>query len=160
MRALLGLLLLLASGLSAQLTVFPLATGYPHARAALRLPVHVQSSQSWVGAQSYLVLSTTRTATPPELDLGRAILLAADPGFCTAPVPGGHFGVTAFPTPPVPSSWIGVRLWGKVLLVQGTSAGGVGRHVAALASGLVARGHEVVVGAPAAARTWPAFAAR
>lgn len=41
----------------------------------------------------------------------------------------------------------------KVLLVQGTSAGGVGRHVAALASGLVARGHEVVVGAPAAART-------
>lgn len=36
----------------------------------------------------------------------------------------------------------------KVLLVQGTSAGGVGRHVAALAAGLVAAGHQVVVGAP------------
>lgn len=40
----------------------------------------------------------------------------------------------------------------KVLLVQGTSAGGVGRHVSALASGLVERGHDVVVGAPAPAR--------
>jgi glycosyltransferase involved in cell wall biosynthesis len=36
----------------------------------------------------------------------------------------------------------------KVLLLQGTSAGGVGRHVAALAGGLVRAGHEVVVGAP------------
>ena len=43
----------------------------------------------------------------------------------------------------------------RVLLVQGTSAGGVGRHVAALASGLVARGHDVVVGAPAQA--WDDF---
>ncbi len=40
----------------------------------------------------------------------------------------------------------------RVLLVQGTSAGGVGRHVAALARGLFAAGHDVVVAAPASAR--------
>lgn len=35
----------------------------------------------------------------------------------------------------------------NVLLVQGSSAGGVGRHVAALAAGLVRRGHRVLVAA-------------
>jgi len=39
----------------------------------------------------------------------------------------------------------------RVFLLHGTSAGGVGRHVAALAGGLVRAGHEVVVGAPQAA---------
>ncbi|HEX5562520.1 MAG TPA: glycosyltransferase family 4 protein [Nocardioidaceae bacterium] len=36
--------------------------------------------------------------------------------------------------------------------MQGSSAGGVGRHVARLAAGLVAAAHDVVVAAPAAAR--------
>lgn len=36
----------------------------------------------------------------------------------------------------------------RVLLVLGTSAGGVGRHVHGLASGLVAQGHSVVVACP------------
>jgi glycosyltransferase involved in cell wall biosynthesis len=36
----------------------------------------------------------------------------------------------------------------RILLVLGTSAGGVGRHVHGLASGLVARGHSVVVACP------------
>jgi glycosyltransferase involved in cell wall biosynthesis len=40
----------------------------------------------------------------------------------------------------------------RVLLVQGTSAGGVGRHVAGLARDLVAAGHAVVVAGPAQAR--------
>ncbi|CCH79965.1 putative glycosyl transferase [Nostocoides japonicum T1-X7] len=38
----------------------------------------------------------------------------------------------------------------RVLLVLGTSAGGVGRHVDGLAHGLAVRGHEVVVAGPAA----------
>lgn len=41
----------------------------------------------------------------------------------------------------------------NVLLVQGSSAGGVGRHVASLARDLRRAGHEVVVAGPAAART-------
>lgn len=40
----------------------------------------------------------------------------------------------------------------RVLLVQGSSAGGVGRHVAALARELVAAGHAVVVAGPPEAR--------
>ena len=40
----------------------------------------------------------------------------------------------------------------KVLLVQGSSAGGVGRHVASLARDLRRAGHEVVVAGPAAAQ--------
>lgn len=36
----------------------------------------------------------------------------------------------------------------RVLLVQGSSAGGVGRHVAAVATGLVEAGHDVVVAGP------------
>ncbi|MFV0462300.1 MAG: glycosyltransferase family 4 protein [Nostocoides sp.] len=36
----------------------------------------------------------------------------------------------------------------KIVLVMGTSAGGVGRHVTALAEGLHLRGHEVVLAAP------------
>lgn len=40
----------------------------------------------------------------------------------------------------------------RVLLVQGSSAGGVGRHVAALARDLRRAGHEVVVAGPAAAQ--------
>ncbi len=36
----------------------------------------------------------------------------------------------------------------RILLVLGTSAGGVGRHVHGLASGLVAQGHSVVVACP------------
>ena len=39
----------------------------------------------------------------------------------------------------------------RVLLVQGTSAGGVGRHVAAIASGLARAGHDVVVAGPSTA---------
>lgn len=39
----------------------------------------------------------------------------------------------------------------RVLLVHGTSAGGVGRHVAAVASGLARGGHEVVVAGPSTA---------
>ncbi len=39
----------------------------------------------------------------------------------------------------------------RVLLVQGSSAGGVGRHVAAVAAGLVDGGHDVVVAGPSAA---------
>jgi glycosyltransferase involved in cell wall biosynthesis len=39
----------------------------------------------------------------------------------------------------------------NVLLVQGTSAGGVGRHVVATAAGLQRRGHRVLLAAPAAA---------
>ena len=38
----------------------------------------------------------------------------------------------------------------KVLLVLGTSTGGVGRHVHDLVEGLVAAGDEVVVAAPGA----------
>lgn len=38
----------------------------------------------------------------------------------------------------------------RVLLVLGTSTGGVGRHVHTLATGLARRGHEVVVAGPAA----------
>lgn len=38
-----------------------------------------------------------------------------------------------------------------VLLVMGTSAGGVGRYVGALSAGLVDAGHQVVIAAPAAA---------
>ncbi len=37
----------------------------------------------------------------------------------------------------------------RVVLALGTSAGGVGRHVRTLADGLLARGHDVVVAAPA-----------
>ncbi len=40
----------------------------------------------------------------------------------------------------------------NVLLVQGTSAGGVGRHVVTTAAGLQRRGHRVVLAAPATAR--------
>lgn len=39
----------------------------------------------------------------------------------------------------------------RVLLVMGTSAGGMGRHVHGLVEGLLARGHDVMVGCPAQA---------
>lgn len=39
----------------------------------------------------------------------------------------------------------------RVLLVMGTSAGGMGRHVHGLVEGLLARGHDVMVGCPAEA---------
>lgn len=40
----------------------------------------------------------------------------------------------------------------RVLLVLATSTGGVGRHVASLAAGLEARGHDVTVAGPASSR--------
>lgn len=36
----------------------------------------------------------------------------------------------------------------RILLVMGTSAGGMGRHVHGLAEGLLARGHDVMIGCP------------
>ncbi|AKT51685.1 glycosyltransferase [Arsenicicoccus sp. oral taxon 190] len=39
----------------------------------------------------------------------------------------------------------------RILLVMGTSSGGMGRHVHGLAEGLVGRGHEVMVGCPQSA---------
>jgi glycosyltransferase involved in cell wall biosynthesis len=48
----------------------------------------------------------------------------------------------------------------RVALVLGTSAGGVGAHVRALATGLAGRGHAVVVTAPAATGRTFAFATR
>ena len=47
----------------------------------------------------------------------------------------------------------------RVLLALGLSAGGVGRHVHGLATGLVAAGHEVVVAVPSSAERTFGFAA-
>ncbi|MEU4831705.1 glycosyltransferase family 4 protein [Streptosporangium sp. NPDC023615] len=48
---------------------------------------------------------------------------------------------------------------GRVALVLGTSAGGVGRHVAMLAAGLARRGHRVVVAGPPSTERTFGFAA-
>ena len=46
----------------------------------------------------------------------------------------------------------------EVLLVLGTSTGGVGRHVQSLAAGLLARGWRVTVAGPASTFAFPAYA--
>ena len=47
----------------------------------------------------------------------------------------------------------------RILIVLGTSTGGIGRHVRSLAAGLVERGHQVVVAGPSDTETLFAFTA-